>query len=49
MMVELEPLPVTGLRGPLIARMQLGPRPQVGAPVTLALNPRLTFVFPREG
>jgi ABC-type Fe3+/spermidine/putrescine transport system ATPase subunit len=49
MMVELEPLPVTGLRGPLIARMQLGPRPQVGANVTLALNPRLTFAFPREG
>lgn len=49
MMVELEPLPVTGLRGPLIARMQLGPRPQVGAHVTLALNPRLSFAFPREG
>ena len=49
MMVELEPLPVTGLQGPLIARMQLGPRPQVGTHVTLALNPRLTFVFPREG
>ena len=47
MLVELEPLPVTGLQGLLIARMQLGPRPQVGAHVTLALDPRLSFAFPR--
>lgn len=48
MMVELDPMPATGLREPLVARMPLGPRPQVGASVSLALDPRLSFVFLRE-
>ena len=49
MMVELDPLPSTGLREPLQARMPLGPKPQAGARVSLALDPRLAFAFPKEG
>lgn len=46
--VELEPLAITGLRETLIARMPLGAKVQSGARVTLALDPRLTFVFTKE-
>lgn len=46
--VELEPLAITGLRETLIARMPLGAKVQAGERVTLALDPRLTFVFTKE-
>jgi iron(III) transport system ATP-binding protein len=47
MLLELEPAPSTGLKAPLIARAAVGSHPQVGAPVSLAFDPRLAFAFAR--
>lgn len=47
MLLELEPVPSTGITGPLTARAAVGSHSPVGERVSLALDPRLSFVFAR--
>jgi iron(III) transport system ATP-binding protein len=47
-LIELDPLPSLGLKGPLIARVAIGSHPLVGERVGLALEPRFSFAFARE-
>jgi iron(III) transport system ATP-binding protein len=46
-LVELDPLPATGIGAPLVARTAIGAHPQAGERVTLALDPRFSFAFAR--
>lgn len=46
-LLELEPSPTTGVRGPLIARVGVSGHPKPGERVTLAFDPLFTFVFDR--
>jgi iron(III) transport system ATP-binding protein len=46
--VELDPLPGSGIDAPLVARTPIGQKPEQGAKVTLAFDPRMTFVFPAQ-
>jgi len=47
-LLELEPLPATGLKAPLVARAAMGAHPQAGERVSLALDPRFAFAFARD-
>ncbi len=47
MLLELDPVPSTGLSGVLTARAAVGSHPAVGERVSLALDPRLSFAFAR--
>lgn len=47
-LIELDPLPSLGLKGPLVARVAIGTHPQAGARVGLTLDPRFAFAFARE-
>lgn len=47
-LVELDPLPGSGLAASLVARTPIGEAPAAGTRVSLALDPRMAFAFPRE-
>lgn len=47
MLLELEPAEATGVTGSLTALTAIGAHPPVGARVSLALDPRLSFAFAR--
>jgi iron(III) transport system ATP-binding protein len=47
-LLELEPLPATGLQAALVARAAMGAHPQAGERVALALDPRFAFAFGRD-
>jgi len=46
-LLELEPLPPTGLRDTLIARIELSAHPLPGEQVLLSLDERFAFAFPK--
>ncbi len=47
LLMELDPLPETGIKGPLIARAPIGAHPVAGERVAVTLDPKFVFVFAR--
>lgn len=45
LLIELDPLPEFGVKGPLVARTPIGPHPTIGERVAVTLNPKFAFVF----